>query len=295
MSQASPANTAGDSSIEMGRLSLAGQGDPFDPVNSVLAWRQVAPSAADPFPPPSSVQALDDVAASPNRYAPAAEVAVWLASLPAGPDIVTARLGLTGRDASSGAVAGPSGAGLVTWTGDAGTVELVPAILTTVAADAGQAQVGPQQAATAPARAADAAAPLAMDSATSALLDQVNLRVNQAIRFVADSVQYGVEDYWTLPLDAGGSGEGECKDYVLEKRRALIEAGAPAADLSIAIVRTTWGETHAVLLVATDRGEIVLDSLSSRIVPWRKAPYRWVERQAPGQQLVWVKVVSGSD
>ncbi len=77
---------------------------------------------------------------------------------------------------------------------------------------------------------------------------------------------------------------------MLEKRGALIADGVPAEALSIAIVQTRWGETHAVLLVNTDQGEIVLDSLSDWIKPWRKAPYRWVERQAPGHQLTWVSL-----
>ena len=83
------------------------------------------------------------------------------------------------------------------------------------------------------------------------------------------------------------------KDYVLEKRRALIAEGVPAANLSIAIVKTPRGETHAVLLVATDRGELVLDSLSDWIQPWWKVRYTWISRQAPGQQLSWVAINQG--
>jgi predicted transglutaminase-like cysteine proteinase len=135
--------------------------------------------------------------------------------------------------------------------------------------------------------------PLQTNHALLAELDRVNLRVNAAIRYVPDRVLYGQEDYWHLPLDADGPAEGDCKDYVLEKRRVLIADGVPAADLSIAIVETTWGETHAVLLVTTDRGELVLDSLSSWVKPWQDVGYRWIERQAPGQQLSWVNLGQG--
>jgi predicted transglutaminase-like cysteine proteinase len=34
----------------------------------------------------------------------------------------------------------------------------------------------------------------------------------------------------------------------------------------------------------------VPDSLSSQVQPWRKVRYTWIERQAPGQQLDWVKI-----
>jgi predicted transglutaminase-like cysteine proteinase len=255
-------------------------------------------------------QAANDVdAVSPDQSIAPVEVAVWGTASPADPGALAAQPALTGDDAqplqtwvfeegalneSSNAADPPASTGLLTWAGKPDAALLTPAVLTTVVAAAQQTPAQLQESAPAATDAPGAAlpAPIVMDRPTSALLNQVNLRINRAIRFVSDRVQYGVDDYWTLPLDAGGSGAGECKDYVLEKRRALIEAGIPAADLSIAIVKTTWGETHAVLLVATDRGEVVLDSLSSQIVPWRKAPYQWVERQAPGEQLAWVKVVS---
>lgn len=122
------------------------------------------------------------------------------------------------------------------------------------------------------------------------MLDTTNLRINRSIRYVHDYALYGKDDYWTLPLDPGGPAAGDCKDYVLEKRRSLIAAGIPAGVMSIAIVRTPYGETHAVLLVATDRGELVLDSLSEWVKPWRKVGYTWIERQIPGRPLSWVNI-----
>lgn len=135
--------------------------------------------------------------------------------------------------------------------------------------------------------------PLATDRALMAELERVNVQINRSIRYVPDSTLYGDEDHWHLPLQAGGLGAGDCKDFVLEKRRALIADGVPAADLSIAIVQTSWNETHAVLLVTTDQGEVVLDSLNSWVRPWQDVHYRWIERQAPGQQLNWVKLSQG--
>jgi predicted transglutaminase-like cysteine proteinase len=132
--------------------------------------------------------------------------------------------------------------------------------------------------------------PLAATSEVLARLEELNQRINRNIRYESDVKQFGVADYWTLPLQAGGRGAGDCKDYVLEKRRALTDAGVPLEDLSIAIVRTGLGETHAVLLVSTEQGEIVMDSLSTRISSWRDVRYTWIERQAPHQQLAWVKI-----
>jgi predicted transglutaminase-like cysteine proteinase len=131
---------------------------------------------------------------------------------------------------------------------------------------------------------------LQMSRDLMAELDRVNQSVNREIRYVSDKVLYGNEDYWHLSLDPGGPRAGDCKDYVLEKRRALINDGIPAAALSIAIVQTPWRETHAILLVKTDQGELVLDSLSSWVQPWWKVNYHWIERQAPGQQLTWISI-----
>jgi predicted transglutaminase-like cysteine proteinase len=64
----------------------------------------------------------------------------------------------------------------------------------------------------------------------------------------------------------------------------------PAEALSIAIVETRWGETHAVLLLASDRGEFVLDSLSPWVSRWDRVDYRWRERQARGGAFDWVNV-----
>ncbi|MGH6958722.1 MAG: transglutaminase-like cysteine peptidase [Caulobacteraceae bacterium] len=136
-----------------------------------------------------------------------------------------------------------------------------------------------------------AAAPVSMTPALMRTVADVNERVNRSILYVSDEALYGVKDYWTLPLSPGGPAAGDCKDYVLEKRRALAADGIPVADLSIAIVRTARGETHAVLLLTTDRGELVLDSLTSEIRPWRKVRYAWLERQRPGRPLAWAVVL----
>jgi|WetSurMetagenome_2_1015567.scaffolds.fasta_scaffold76781_2 predicted transglutaminase-like cysteine proteinase len=132
---------------------------------------------------------------------------------------------------------------------------------------------------------------LPLNPATMEELNAVNRLINQQIIFAPDIVTYGVDDYWAEPLEAGQT-HGDCEDYVLEKRRALIERGAPESALSIAVVRTRRGEGHAVLLVATDQGELVLDSLTPWVVGWQEAPYEWVERQKPGEPMVWVRTGS---
>lgn len=133
--------------------------------------------------------------------------------------------------------------------------------------------------------ATDAGATFALDRQGWRTVNGINRRLNRAIRHVEDRDLHGEADRWTLPV----AGEGDCEDYVLAKRAALIAAGVPAGALSIAIVETTWGETHAVLLLASDRGEYVLDSLSPWVSRWDRVDYRWRERQARGA-FDWVSV-----
>jgi predicted transglutaminase-like cysteine proteinase len=124
------------------------------------------------------------------------------------------------------------------------------------------------------------------------LLISVNDRINRAMIERTDQETYGVSEYWTMPLESGLR-VGDCEDYALEKRHALIAAGVPAEALSIAVVTTVRGDTHAVLLAATDHGEYVLDNLSAWIVPWTKAGYTWRERQVAGSPALWFYAAGG--
>jgi predicted transglutaminase-like cysteine proteinase len=120
------------------------------------------------------------------------------------------------------------------------------------------------------------------------LLERVNQDVNTKIRPVHDIEQFGFEDYWTLPI-ATGTMAGDCKDYVLEKRRILMAAGLPMPALSITLGTTAWGEYHAVLLVHTTEGDYVLDNLSPWVTPWKDVTYVWSKRQSTENPDIWVR------
>lgn len=136
--------------------------------------------------------------------------------------------------------------------------------------------------------AGEASRRIALDPKAIHDLTVVNRAVNGQVVSRSDPALYRVRDFWALPLAPGGPARGDCEDYVLEKRRALREAGYPAEALSIALVSTAWGRKHAVLLVSTDQGELVLDSLSPWILSWRDVKYRWLVRQSPSRPEVWV-------
>jgi predicted transglutaminase-like cysteine proteinase len=116
--------------------------------------------------------------------------------------------------------------------------------------------------------------------------------MNRGLLRGADTELYGVEDYWTAPVLDGRPVYGDCEDYALGKRRALLAAGVPASALSIAVVETPWKELHAVLLVSTDKGDLVLDNLNTGIVFWHQAGYRWIQRQQNGDAFNWVAIAA---
>jgi len=117
-------------------------------------------------------------------------------------------------------------------------------------------------------------------------LVRINRLVNTRIRPMTDLEHYGVVEKWAYPDD----GYGDCEDYVLLKRRMLMEAGWPREALLITVVRDKKGDGHAVLTVKMDQGEFVLDNQNEDIVTWAEAGYRFVKRQSQSDPNVWVSL-----
>jgi predicted transglutaminase-like cysteine proteinase len=115
-------------------------------------------------------------------------------------------------------------------------------------------------------------------------LIKINNWVNANIAPITDLDHWGVIERWDYPDD----GKGDCEDYVLLKRRMLIQAGWPREALLITVVRDKRGDGHAVLTVKTDKGEFILDNQEAEILPWSKTGYRFVKRQSQSDPNVWI-------
>jgi predicted transglutaminase-like cysteine proteinase len=122
-----------------------------------------------------------------------------------------------------------------------------------------------------------------LNAQTYELLTRINRTTNAAIQPEDDAQHYGPSDYWTIVTD----GYGDCEDYALTKRKALLDAGLPAAALRLALVITASRERHAILTIATDRGDFVMDNLSDDVKPWTEVNYKWLERQDPKTPWRW--------
>ncbi len=128
-----------------------------------------------------------------------------------------------------------------------------------------------------------------LDPATWELVATVNLRVNRAIRPLADLEHWGVDDRWDLADD----GAGDCEDYALRKRRELVAAGLPRRALRMTVVVNENDEGHAVLTLVTDRGDLILDNRSDEVLPWGRTGYRFVKRESR-DAAGWVYVGPGT-
>jgi predicted transglutaminase-like cysteine proteinase len=137
--------------------------------------------------------------------------------------------------------------------------------------------------------------PVVLTSDRRQQLNRINRQINGAMRQVTDAQAYGQNEYWTLPLStnqvsgtANRMPEGDCEDFALEKRAALINAGWPEDSLYLAVGFSQRTGLHAVLVVATDQGDLVLDNTVSWIDPVQRTDYTWIRRQASTDLRSWV-------
>lgn len=119
---------------------------------------------------------------------------------------------------------------------------------------------------------------------------RINAAVNATLREMPDSAIYGTSDFWTA-----GRTSGDCEDFMIAKKQALIDAGWAADQLLYAVVQGLETAYHAVLVVRTDRGDLVLDNLRSEIVPWGESGYRFVIRQSKSDPRRWVRIGTDRD
>lgn len=111
-----------------------------------------------------------------------------------------------------------------------------------------------------------------------ATLKRVNGHVNRTITPSSDKGG----DVWSV-----GVTKGDCEDFVLAKRSALVRAGVPPSALRIAYVKTRRGEGHAILVVKSNGADLVLDNLTQTIRPLKETGYRVISISTSNPR-VWI-------
>ncbi len=132
-------------------------------------------------------------------------------------------------------------------------------------------------------------APTELTRALWATIVGVNNAVNTTVIPRTDMEIWGKEEVWSYP----DNGVGDCEDYVLEKRRRLMQAGIPAGDLLVTVARQPNGDGHAVLTVRTSLGEFILDNLEPKVLAWENTEYTYLKRQSETNSGVWVTINDG--
>jgi predicted transglutaminase-like cysteine proteinase len=114
-------------------------------------------------------------------------------------------------------------------------------------------------------------------------LRAVNTSVNRSIRSLDDRPDQG--DVWQVNVTAG-----DCEDFALTKRDHLIAMGWSTKALRIAVTKTPAGKGHAVLVVRTDRGDLVLDNRMNAIKGWKDTDLRWLMIQSGDNPRIWYEL-----
>lgn len=106
-----------------------------------------------------------------------------------------------------------------------------------------------------------------------AKLNKVNLRVNKKTTYRTDTSLYGKTEFWAI-----AQGKGDCEDYSLAKLKELLKEGIPRKDMSLATCWCVPGDNssyHAVLIVHTNEGDLVLDNRYDSIKLAKNTGYKF--------------------
>ncbi len=117
----------------------------------------------------------------------------------------------------------------------------------------------------------------------------INKKINKQVRSISDQAQYKKPEVWALPTNRGG----DCEDFALLKKRELVARGINPSRLLLATVHDRRQGSHAVLILRSDQGDLVLDNLTDRIRTWQETRYTFLRMQNPTTPRKWVAVFAG--
>jgi len=86
-----------------------------------------------------------------------------------------------------------------------------------------------------------------------------------------DAYTYKDDDYWASPKEFLLIGKGDCEDYVSLKFFTFLSLGFSEKELFYAVVKDMYSNRyHMVLLYSFKNEFLVLDNLSSRVLPLKE-------------------------
>jgi predicted transglutaminase-like cysteine proteinase len=106
-------------------------------------------------------------------------------------------------------------------------------------------------------------------------LERANIFVNDRVSYASDRDIWGVEDYWTTPLEVFGKGRGDCEDYAIAKYVSLLLMDVPVQRLRLVYARARMGSQTVAHLVLSYyetpmSDPLILDNLVDAILPAKR-------------------------
>lgn len=138
--------------------------------------------------------------------------------------------------------------------------------------------------------------PLLLDRWSLRGLKRINSYYNRHGTYIPDSRLFGKGDHWRCFDEDNAKTvnymRGDCEDFALTKWRRISKLMKSLSCFQIAICFHKTKGPHAVLIVRVaqggERGALVLDNLTSRVLPYQKTGLRFVAVSGPGGwQRVW--------
>lgn len=101
-------------------------------------------------------------------------------------------------------------------------------------------------------------------------LERINRWVNRRITYKPDSSRGVANDYWATAEQTISRGQGDCEDYAILKMQMLIAAGIAPDRVKLVLLRDLVANAdHALLLVQSQDGKLVLDNMTDRLYDGR--------------------------
>jgi len=98
-------------------------------------------------------------------------------------------------------------------------------------------------------------------------IERANIFVNNRVQYRADRAATGQRDSWLTPAQLFQTGTGDCEDFALAKYWLLREAGVPAEDMYVMVVRDLVARAgHAYLAVRVGDEFVLLDSRTNNVI-----------------------------
>ncbi len=100
-------------------------------------------------------------------------------------------------------------------------------------------------------------------------LSAVNSFFNEA-PYITDPINWNLADYWATPAEFFHK-DGDCEDYAIAKYLTLKQLGVDAEAMRIVVLQDeNLGVAHAVLMVETEGGRMILDNQITQVVHHEK-------------------------